>query len=58
MVNLANKIDVAAQILLTRNIVVSIVIIGTQVDDNNIRSLMMRKVPKRWVVAINHFCSA
>lgn len=57
-VHLANKIDIAAQILLVRNIVVSVVVVGAQVDENNIRLLMMRKVPERWVVAIHHFRSA
>lgn len=52
LMHLTDKIDIAAKILLVRDVVVSVVIVGAEVDDHNIRLLMMSKVPKWWVVAI------
>lgn len=55
LMHLTDKIDIAAKILLVRDVVVSVVVVGTEVDDHNIRLLMMSKVPKWWIVAIDDF---
>lgn len=54
LMHLTDKIDIAAKILLVRDVVVRVVIVGAEVDDHNIRLLMMSKVPKWWVVAIDY----
>ena len=55
LVYLADKVDVAAKVLLVGDVVVSVVVVGAEVDDHNIRLLMMSKVPKWWIVAIDDF---
>lgn len=55
LMHLTDKIDIAAKILLVRDVVVRVVIVGAEVDDHNIGLLMMSKVPKWWVVAIDDF---
>lgn len=58
LVNTLYELKIALKIFLVKNVVVSIIIVGAQIDDNDVGRWMFAEIPRFRIVTVDPYCSA
>lgn len=58
LVNTLYELKIALKIFLVKNVVVSIIVIGAQIDDNDVGRWMFAEIPHFRIVTVDLYCSA
>ena len=58
LVNILYEFKITLKIFLVKNVVVSIIVVGAQIDDNDVGRWVFAEIPHFRIVTVDLYCSA